>query len=368
MRLSIHITALVLGTSIAPGCGFIENLLERAEEMEEAQEQYDNLPDWDDVANRRDGFDGSVHIGGAGGGELPEGSEPTADEPSADSPSADSPTDGEATSEPAGASDSATSDAAATDPDSPNDRDYLVGPDGTPFHDDRPSQGPDAASEAGYQCPDGMRYATNGDDMAFCLFDEIELPEAELEVQCNDLSRGVLGFAFVEGPTTDAYECPPHAELVSDGSGLGQCIFDGLSLPPVPRVTGYCEWLHDGYLGFQWPLWAEPERLESPRDYQCPDGMMFGSFESGKRFCLAFGLALPESGAESVCEGIADGTLGFSFDASAEDDYACPEPWTLFGAGGARSYCILDGVSLPQAGSVEPWCDMLSDGIIGFAW
>jgi hypothetical protein len=90
-------------------------------------------------------------------------------------------------------------------------------------------------------CPDDARYATNGAGQAFCLFENMVLPNAnDVEPYCHWLEYGYIGFSWTETPATANYVCPAGSYKSDNGAGLGFCVFDGLWLPPAEDLAPYC--------------------------------------------------------------------------------------------------------------------------------
>lgn len=236
-----------------------------------------------------------------------------------------------------------------------------------------------AFRDDGYQCPEGMDYATNGDDLAFCLFNDLPLPREAVDPYCHYLNDGYMGFSFPEEPVlASGYDCPEHSRYATNYAGHGFCIFDDLVLPPVDDVQPYCHWVNDGYIGFHWPLNRGDETsYEGPGtgtptevDGVCPAGMMHGGFDTSEEICMFFGLPLPDTEVRPYCEDLENAILGFSYRETDEtrSTYLCPDGFRMYGAGGSWVYCLFEGFTLPDAQSVEPLCDWIDDGMLGYAW
>lgn len=210
----------------------------------------------------------------------------------------------------------------------------------------------DAPSEA---CPDAARYATNGAGQAFCLFEDLELPDAELDAYCTYLAYGYIGFSWAESPATAGYTCPEGSYYGPNGAGTGYCVFDDLGLPDASGLDAYCYYLDDGYIGYSWDL--------------CPAGTRYAPNGAGAGYCLWEDVALPEAEDLSpYCTYVDDGYLGFSWtDGPATAGYSCPSGSRQTDNGAGLNFCLFEDVWLP-ADDVQPYCNYLDDGYFGFSW
>jgi hypothetical protein len=124
-----------------------------------------------------------------------------------------------------------------------------------------------------YSCPDGFRYATNLGNLAFCVVPIPELPQSpSLSPYCHYIDDGYMGFSWsiADDPS---YQCPAGAAAADNGAGDRYCLWQPIVLPQVEDVKAYCHWLHDGYIGFHWPL-ASADGTEGPNehpDHACDD-------------------------------------------------------------------------------------------------
>jgi hypothetical protein len=119
--------------------------------------------------------------------------------------------------------------------------------------DNRDSTDEDKESGDEYQCPEGARQTTNLDDLGFCLFENLALPDTDtLEPYCHWLEDGYIGFHWETDGTLE-YSCPEGSRWSSNGQGLDFCLFEDLVLPEA-EVEPYCHFLLDGYIGFSWYL------------------------------------------------------------------------------------------------------------------
>ncbi len=111
---------------------------------------------------------------------------------------------------------------------------------------------PAPASAAPSQCPDGANDSINENGQAFCLFENLDLPNVQdVAAYCYGLADGYLGFSWAASPATDDYVCPEYSYRTDNGMGVDFCLFDGIELP-AEKVKPYCKYLSKGYLGFSW--------------------------------------------------------------------------------------------------------------------
>jgi len=103
-------------------------------------------------------------------------------------------------------------------------------------------------------CPEGTRYATNGEGDGGCLV-EAPLPSGVV-AQCDDLAARRFGFAWslAEDP---AYRCPTGGQREVDGdtatcTWLIPDAFDYVAEP-------YCFYVEEDYLGYAWSFCDAPQ-------------------------------------------------------------------------------------------------------------
>lgn len=352
---------LLIASLMFTGCGLIGDLLEAQANREDDGEGYDPNDDWDE-------FDPNE---GADDSSDPRDSADPADGTSANNPVRFISGESRGTVELPSVelptlvlietdSDSNTRETPSPDLDSDRPTDE---PEDRGDESDRAEHGVNAT------CPAGWRYATNDDDMAFCLYEDISAPAAA-EAYCDWLQDGYIGYYWAEEDKSGAaHSCPPYSNHATSEIGLDFCLFEDIVLPDSHDIQPYCDWLQDGYIGYQWPL-AISGSAGSGGDgeYSCPDGMMQGSYDDGRNVCLFFGLEPPTVSAEAYCD-VSSGVLGFSFEASADlvRSDPCPEQFSLYGAGGTELYCLFEDFELPRA-EVSALCDWLDEGILGFSW
>ena len=154
---------------------------------------------------------------------------------------------------------------------------------------------------AGYGCPDGAYYTTNGAGSGFCIYDGLQLPQADnLTSYCHWLEYGYIGYHW------DI--CPEEARYAVNGAGAGFCLFENLELPPAEDLGPYCDYLEQGYIGFSWT--ETPETAS----YECPKGARYADNGAGVGFCLFEELWLPPSeDLASYCDYLDLGYIGWSW-------------------------------------------------------
>ena len=104
-------------------------------------------------------------------------------------------------------------------------------------------------------CSDGSRFTTNGQGRAFCLFENMTVPEdADVKAYCHWLHEGYMGFHWPELQTPDGYLCPPPSREGTNGAGLSFCTVHELALPQTDSLEPFCEHLADGVFGYTWCL------------------------------------------------------------------------------------------------------------------
>jgi hypothetical protein len=206
-------------------------------------------------------------------------------------------------------------------------------------------------------CPEDGRYATNGAGQAFCLFEGIDLPEAEdLAPYCTYLDYGYIGFSWTEGPRSQGYACPEGSYYTTNGAGAGFCIYGGLDLPKADNLTAYCQWLEYGYIGYHWDI--------------CPEGARYAENGAGVGFCLFEDLELPSAkDVGPYCDYLEEGYIGFSWtETGATATYECPEGSVYADNGAGAGFCLFDALWLPPNEDLAPYCEYLDLGYIGYSW
>ena len=206
-------------------------------------------------------------------------------------------------------------------------------------------------------CPEDARYATNGAGQAFCLFEDMTLPDAnDVEAYCHWLEYGYIGFSWTETPATANYTCPDGSYKTDNGAGLGFCIFDELGLPEAENLTPYCHYLEDGYIGYHWDM--------------CPADARFTTNGAGLNFCLFEDVVLPDANdVDAYCHWLDQGYIGFSWtETPATANYTCPDGSYKTDNGAGLGFCIYDDLWLPPAEDLASYCHYLEDGYLGYSW
>lgn len=205
-------------------------------------------------------------------------------------------------------------------------------------------------------CPEAARYATNGAGQAFCVFEDITLPDAEVDAYCHYLTDGYIGFSWTEGPATAGYACPEGSYYGPNGQGTGYCVFDDLGLPSADGLAPYCHYLDDGYLGYYWDM--------------CPAEARYAPNGSGQGYCVWDQVSLPPADdLAAYCDYLHEGYIGFSWtDTPATAGYTCPEGARQTDNGAGLSFCLFEDLWLPPAEDLAPYCHYLDDGYFGFSW
>jgi hypothetical protein len=81
-----------------------------------------------------------------------------------------------------------------------------------------------------------------------------------------------MGFSWQSSDDPE-YVCPDGSVSTDNGVGTQFCLWQPIVLPQVEDVKAYCHWLHDGYIGFHWPLEGDdnPESPDDHTDSACDD-------------------------------------------------------------------------------------------------
>ena len=105
-------------------------------------------------------------------------------------------------------------------------------------------------------CPEGFTWTTNLADLQFGLLQGVELPQAEnLTAYCHWLQDGYIGFHWDQETGEGDYQCPDGSRQTTNGAELEFCLWEDLD--PHPLAQPYCYYLEDGYMGYSWPLDAD---------------------------------------------------------------------------------------------------------------
>lgn len=203
-------------------------------------------------------------------------------------------------------------------------------------------------------CAEQARYATNGAGQAYCLYEDISLPDAEVDTYCHYLDYGYIGYSWTASPATAPYTCPGGAYLASNLQGTDYCVFNDLPLPEV-ELTPYCHYLDDGYIGYSWDI--------------CPAGARYAENGAGHGYCLFEDLSLPDAEVDPYCHWLEYGYIGFSWTESpATANYECPAGSRYADNGAGLGFCLFDDLWLPPADDLSSYCHYLEDGYIGYSW
>ena len=118
-----------------------------------------------------------------------------------------------------------------------------------------------------------------------------------------------------------------------------------------------------GALALQTGVGASP-LTESPATagYACPEGSYYGPNGQGTGYCVFDGLGLPDAaGLSPYCDYLDDGYLGYYWD-------LCPAGTRYAPNGAGQAYCLWEDVALPPAEDLAAYCHYLDDGYLGFSW
>ena len=208
-----------------------------------------------------------------------------------------------------------------------------------------------AAAQSTTSCPAGSRYATNGSNLAFCIFENITQPSSpSVGEYCDYLQSGYIGYAWTDTPASANYSCPDGSRHSSNGYGTDFCIFD---VQPPTWAQPYCNYLKDGYIGYSWLI--------------CPQGARLASNGHGSEFCIFENIPVPK-GAQSYCQYLQQGYFGYSYPLASNAGYKCPSEFRQTTNGAGIGFCIAENLSVPAEPVISPYCDYLADGYIGFAF
>ena len=100
------------------------------------------------------------------------------------------------------------------------------------------------------QCPAPAQFATNGKDLNFCWFELSSVPK-EAKSYCDYLnSHQTLGYAFdIKLPLV----CPSGARATTNGSNLNFCLFEEINIPD--GASAQCDDLDsEGRIGYSFPI------------------------------------------------------------------------------------------------------------------
>jgi hypothetical protein len=208
-----------------------------------------------------------------------------------------------------------------------------------------------AAAQSTPVCPAGSRYATNGANLAFCIFDGLSLPpqsSSSLGEYCDYLQSGYIGYSWTEVPANASYACPTGSWKSNNGYGADFCIFD---VTPPSWAQPYCNYLAQGYIGYSWTI--------------CPPGAQLVKNGASGDLCLYENIPVPK-GAQEYCEYLQDGYFGYSYPLATNPTYKCPSEFRQTTNQAGLGFCLAENLYLSSTLDVTPYCGNLAKGIIGF--
>jgi hypothetical protein len=195
-------------------------------------------------------------------------------------------------------------------------------------------------------CPSGARYATNGADLSFCLYENITLPISPA-ADCGSLQiSDQIGFSWPLAPNP-SYTCPAGSSSSVSG-GEGFCLYD---VTAPTWASPYCNYLTDGYIGYVW--------RECP-----PSGTFSDTFEEA--FC-SFSFRAP-LGAQAYCGNLSEGVFGYSYPIGKGINmgYRCPGGFTQGSLDVGTGLCTIPGIT--PGPEIQADCSKVSQGQLGYHW
>ncbi len=207
-----------------------------------------------------------------------------------------------------------------------------------------------AAAQSTSVCPTGSRYATNGSNLAFCIFDGIEQPSSTVGEYCDYLQSGYIGYSWTDAPANASYVCPTGSWKDTNGYGSDFCIFD---VAPPSWAQPYCTYLDDGYIGYSWTI--------------CPPGAQLVNNGASGELCVYENIPVPK-GAQTYCQYLQDGYFGYSYPLATNPNYKCPAEFRQTTNLAGLGYCLAENLFLPASLDVTPYCGYLANGRIGFGY
>jgi len=100
----------------------------------------------------------------------------------------------------------------------------------------------------------------------------------------------------------------------------------------------------------------------------CPVGSRYASNDESL-FCIFENFALPNADeVKPYCSNINNGYLGFFWSTENDSNYGCPFGMRKTSNGEGDSFCVFNGLQLPEGKEVKPYCNYLEDGILGYSW
>jgi len=172
-----------------------------------------------------------------------------------------------------------------------------------------------------------------------------------------------------ELPLAGASSAPPAAKPCGPGArsvvvnGMQLCIYDGMKVPKAASLEPYCHWAELGYIGFDWSLAEVPAS-----QYTCPKGSWYSTNNAGLGFCI-FNVSTMPSEASAVvphCENLKRGSIGYTYP-TPELEAKCA-PHSAASAQDGIDTCTYKHLAVPKAASLQPYCNWVKLGYIGFYW
>jgi hypothetical protein len=229
-------------------------------------------------------------------------------------------------------------------------------------------------------CPNGMTLYKTNQGHEVCLLDNFQFPEINQPVYsiCDQVQEGILGFYTELTHQSSNLQCPDGMDKEINHHQVS-CLLDHLDQSfdrSYKEMIAFCSYLEDGFFGY---VWDEKEDLESKDDQTfseiepedifspCPENFVYHSLLQ-KRLCLIEDINLPH--AESLnpeCNQLQKGELGFSWSLTEDQDYQCPKEFE-YQQDGYIGKCMIDEVDFELDYKITPFCDSLDKGYLGFGW
>lgn len=122
--------------------------------------------------------------------------------------------------------------------------DVVAARNSTPDDEPSPDDEPPTA-----QCPTGAKFATDGQDLNFCWFEDLPV-RGQVRPYCSYLkSHQTIGYYF---DINANIECPGSARSASNGQNLNFCLFENIAIPEGAEAE--CSELNTGRrIGYSFP-------------------------------------------------------------------------------------------------------------------
>ena len=110
------------------------------------------------------------------------------------------------------------------------------------------------SSERVEPCPEGSRHSMTTTGVQACLFEEVQLPDAEdVRVYCDSVHLGRVDFEWKHNPWTMGYSCPDGWVRAEGLSGQSACRSPGTpTTESAPRERFACGLLPSGAIAMAW--------------------------------------------------------------------------------------------------------------------